>query len=224
MESLTKESDGCAHLFVGERGVEPRPGLLLFHDSGADENQLMSMAEAIVADSGDGILSLRGWYPRAEGFSLLSADPAEKLDEALFLDRGACISRFLDWSLSKYGINPQRLLCLGLGEGATLAAALLFVHSELLGGAILIRPRNPFRPKPLPALPCYPVLLFTGDKDPEPLLQEARTLEDTLFQCGCSVRKHRVPLDQRMESAIVRKSREWYKKVSQTDISIACAL
>ncbi len=222
MDFTKKEGNTCAHLFAGERGAEPRPGLLLLHDSGADESQLMSMAQGIVGDSGDGILSLRGWYPRPGGFSFLSADP--ELTETLFLDRGTHISRFLDWAAPEYGINPQRLLCLGLGEGATLAAALLFVHSELLGGAILIRPCNPFRPKPLPALPCYPVLLFTGEKDPEALLEEAKTLEDTLFQCGCSVRKHRVPLDQRMEAAIVRKSREWYKKVSQTDISIACAI
>jgi phospholipase/carboxylesterase len=214
----------CVHLFLGEGAEQSAPGLLLLHDSGADEKQLLSIAQLIVGKTGAGILALRGWYPRAEGFSLLAESAETDVDQALFLERASRISTFLDWATPNYGINPQRLLCLGLGEGATLAAALLFVHSDLLGGAILIDPRNPFRPKPLPALPCYPILLFTESKDQESLGAEQRTLEETLVQCGCSVRRHRVHFDRRMEDEIVRKARDWFKKVSQTDISIACAI
>jgi predicted esterase len=111
-----------------------------------------------------------------------------------------------------------------MGDGATLAASLLFVHSELLGGAVLIRPRSPFRPKPLPALPCYPILLVTGQRESPDFQAEAKELADLLFQCGCSVRRVRVPLDHRFEAKLIRTGSAWYRKVSSVDISIECAI
>jgi phospholipase/carboxylesterase len=222
MHFETGPGKDCVHLFAGPTTGHLTSVLLSLHDAGADETQLGSIAQAITASSDYGVLSLRGWYPRSEGFSFLSSDPGSKPDEALFLDRGARLSSFLDWAVPHYHINPQRLLCLGNGEGATLAAALLFVHSDLLGGAILIHPKNPFRPKPLPALPCYPVLLFTGERNEVELAQDENGLEETLSQCGCSVRKHRV--HSQAKDKIIRKSRDWFKRASQTDLSIACAL
>ena len=144
--------------------------------------------------------------------------------ETCFIERADRISKFLDWAVSEYDLNPGRTVVFGMGDGATLAASLLFVHSELLGGAALIRPKSPFRPKPLPALPCYPILLVTGQRESPDFQAEAKELTDLLFQCGCSVRRVRVPLDHRFEAKLIRAGSAWYRKVSSVDISIECAI
>jgi hypothetical protein len=76
----------------------------------------------------------------------------------------------------------------------------------------------------LPALPCYPILLATGQPEPADFKSDAKELADLLFQCGCSVRRARVPLDHRFEAKLIRAGSAWYRKVSSVDISIECAI
>jgi phospholipase/carboxylesterase len=216
----------CAHRFVSADLAEPgsEPALVLLHDSGASEEQLLSIAEVWARDHRTNVLSLRGWFPYNEGCSFLGSpgDPISK--ETCFIERADRISKFLQWAVGEYDLNPGRLIVFGIGDGATLAASLLFVHSELLGGAVLVQPKSPFRPRPLPALPCYPILLVTGQQEPAAAESEAKELASLLFQCGCSVRRVRVPADHRFEAKLIRAGSAWYRKVSSVDISIECAI
>jgi phospholipase/carboxylesterase len=216
----------CAHRFVSADQAEPgrEPALILLHDSGANEEQLLSVAEVWARDHRTNVLSLRGWFPYNEGYSFLGSPTDSICKETCFIERADQISKFLRWAVGEYDLNPGRLIVFGMGDGATLAASLLFVHSELLGGAVLVRPKSPFRPKPLPALPCYPILLVTGQREPAATESEAKELADLLFQCGCSVRRVGVPLDHRFEAKLIRAGSAWYRKVSSVDISIECAI
>ena len=223
--SVRTDTD-CAHRFISADQAEPgpEPALVLLHDSGATEEQLLSIAEVWARDHRTNVLSLQGWFPFNEGYSFLGGPDEQICKETCFIERADRISRFLQWAVGEYDLNPGRIIVFGMGDGATLAASLLFVHSEILGGAVLIRPRSPFRPKPLPALPCYPILLVTGQREPIAFQSEGKELADLLFQCGCSVRQVRVPLDHRFESKLIRAGSAWYRKVSSIDISIECAI
>jgi phospholipase/carboxylesterase len=225
-ESATRIDTDCAHRFISADRAEPgpEPALVLLHDSGANEEQLLSVATTLARDHRTNVLSLRGWYPFQAGYSFLGTTDEPICKETCFIDSADRISTFLEWAATEYDLNPGRLVVFGMGDGATLAASLLFVHSELLGGALLVRPRAPFRPKPLPALPCYPILLITSQHEPAALQSEAKELADLLFQCGCSVRRIQVPLDRRFETKLIRAADAWYRKVSSVDISIECAI
>jgi phospholipase/carboxylesterase len=216
----------CTHRFIAGDQAEPgpEPALVLLHDSGANEEQLLSVAEVWARDHRTNVLSLRGWFPYQEGYSFLGTPDDTVCKETCFIERADRISRFLEWAAAEYNLNPGRIIVFGKGDGATLAASLLFVHSELLGGAVLIRPRSPFRPRPLPALPCYPILLVSGQRESVDFRSEAKELADLLFQCGCSVRQVRVPLDHRFDAKLIRTGSAWYRKVSSVDISIECAI
>jgi len=225
-ETGIRSDADCAHRFISADQAEPgpEPALVLLHDSGANEEQLLSVAEVWARDHRTNVLSLRGWFPYNEGYSFLGSPNDLICKETCFIERADRISKFLEWAVGEYDLNPGRTVVFGMGDGATLAASLLFVHSELLGGAVLIRPKSPFRPKPLPALPCYPILLVTGQREPADFQAEAKELTDLLFQCGCSVRRIRVPLDHRFEAKLIRAGSAWHRKVSSVDISIECAI
>jgi predicted esterase len=207
-ESATRIDTDCAHRFISADRPEPgpEPALVLLHDSGANEEQLLSVATTLARDHRTNVLSLRGWYPFQAGYSFLGTTDEPICKETCFIDSADRISTFLEWAATEYDLNPGRLVVFGMG------------------GALLVRPRAPFRPKPLPALPCYPILLVTSQHEPAALQSEAKELADLLFQCGCSVRRVQVPLDRRFEAKLIRAADAWYRKVSSVDISIECAI
>ena len=214
------------HRFISAERAEPgeEPVFVLLHDSGGNEEDLLSIVEAGAEDGKANVIALRGLFDYQPGFSFLGTNQEFAPSEPCFIDRADRISRFFNWAAKEYNLDPAKTVVVGAGDGATLAVTLLFVHSELLGGAILIRPKSPFRPKPLPALPCYPILLINPKNESRDERAASETLAETLFDCGCSVRKVRVPSNAHFDEKVVKAIRAWYKKVSTTDISIECAL
>jgi phospholipase/carboxylesterase len=214
------------HRFISADRAEPgpEPAFILLHDSGGNEEDLVSLVEAGAEDGKANVIAIRGLFDYQPGFSFLGTKQEFAPTEPCFIDRADRISRLFNWAAKEYSLDPAKTVVFGSGDGATLAITLLFVHSELLGGAILIRPKSPFRPKPLPALPCYPILLINPKNESREEKAASETLAETLFDCGCSVRKVRVPANAHFDDKVVRAIRAWYKKVSATDISIECAL
>jgi phospholipase/carboxylesterase len=214
------------HRFISADRAEPgaEPVFVLLHDSGGNEEDLLSIVEAGAEDGKANVIALRGLFDYQPGFSFLGTNQEFAPSEPCFIDRADRVSRFFNWAAQEYNLDPAKTVVVGAGDGATLAVTLLFVHSELLGGAILIRPKSPFRPKPLPALPCYPILLVNPKNETREEKTASETLAETLFDCGCSVRKVRVPANAHFDEKVIKALRAWYKKVSATDISIECAL
>jgi phospholipase/carboxylesterase len=214
------------HRFFSADRAEPgvEPAFVLLHDSGGNEEDLLSIVEAGAEDGKANVIALRGLFDYQPGFSFLGTNQEFTPNEPCFIDRADHVSRFFNWAAKEYNLDPGKTVVVGAGDGATLAVTLLFVHSELLGGAILIRPKSPFRPKPLPALPCYPILLVNPKDESREEKAASEILAETLFDCGCSVRKVRVPANAHFDEKLIKAIRAWYKKVSATDISIECAL
>ena len=214
------------HRFVSADRAEPgpEPAFILLHDSGGNEEDLLAIVEAGAEDGKANVIGLRGLFAYEPGFSFLGTPQEFAPTESCFIDRADRISRFFNLAAKEYNLDPAKTVVFGSGDGATLAVTLLFVHSELLGGAVLIRPKSPFRPKPLPALPCYPILLINPKNENSEEKAASETLAETLFDCGCSVRKVRVPTDAHFDEKVIKAIRAWYKKVAATDISIECAL
>lgn len=214
------------HRFISADRAEPgpEPAFVLLHDSGGNEEDLLSIVEAGAEDGKANVIGLRGLFTYEPGFSFLGTPQELAASESCFIDRADRVSTFLVWAVKEYGLDPAKIVVLGAGDGATLAVTLLFVHSELLGGAVLIRPKSPFRPKPLPALPCYPILLMNPKNQSREEKVASESLAETLFDCGCSVRKVQVPANAHFEGKVIKAIRAWYKKVAATDISVECAL
>jgi phospholipase/carboxylesterase len=214
------------HRFISADHAEPgaEPVFILLHDSGGNEEDLLSIVEAGAEDGKANVIALRGLFDYKPGFSFLGTEQEFAATEPCFIDRANRVSRFFNWAAKEYNLDPAKTVVFGSGDGATLAITLLFVHSELLGGAVLIRPKSPFRPRPLPALPCYPILLINPKNQSSEEKAASETLAETLFDCGCSVRKVRVPANAHFDGKVVKAIQAWYKKVSATDISVECAL
>ena len=158
------EDLGFIHRFVP--GQDPAPGetLIVLHGTGGDENDLVSIGQAIAP--GAAILSPRGNV-------LENGAPRffRRLSEGVFdpkevRSRGEELARFIRAAILTYSLEPSRIFAFGFSNGANIASTVMFVAPGLLQGAILFRPMLVFEPDELPDLSGSSVLISAGRVDP----------------------------------------------------------
>src|SRR5438477_208057 len=62
------------------------------------------------------------------------------------------LADFVQAAAVRYGFDGKRLIAVGYSNGANIAAAILLLRPEVLGGAILFRAMEPLQPSVLPKL------------------------------------------------------------------------
>jgi phospholipase/carboxylesterase len=175
-----------AHRFVPARaGGRVGPGLLLLHGTGGDENDLLPLGAELAP--GAALLSPRGrvlenGMPRffqrlAEGVF----DPREV--EA----RAQELADFVGGARERYDLGPGKPIAVGFSNGANIAAAVLLLRPEVLGGAILLRPMVPLEPETIPDLRGVRVLIGAGRQDPIASPAQTERLRQLLESAGASV-------------------------------------
>lgn len=173
------------------RLIPGRPGaktLLLLHGTGADETDLLPLADKLDPDATR--LSPRG--------NVLEGDQPRffrRLREGVFdLDdlarRSSDLAAWFGDASKTYGLAPQSTTAVGFSNGANTAAAMLLLNS---GGrpqfhrAVLIRAMVTVRPTSLPDLRGVSILLLSGDTDSIVPVANAAELAAMLRQAGAAV-------------------------------------
>ena len=108
-------------------------------------------------------------------------------DEADLRFRAAELADFIARAAVHYNFDARRVVAAGFSNGANIAAALLLLHPEALGAAILFRAMVPLVPAPLPTHSGTPVLICNGRRDPLVAPAETERLAALLTQTGASV-------------------------------------
>jgi predicted esterase len=148
------------HRFVPATGS--RATVLLLHEEGANENDLIPIGRAV-----------------AKGAALLSPRlPAAELAD------------FVAQSAGQYGFDADLVYGLGYASGADLAATLLLQTPQVLAGAVLLRGRLAVRPEAMPDLAGMQVLLLAGQHDPIACPEDTEELARTLTSAGAMVEVH----------------------------------
>jgi predicted esterase len=139
--------------------------LLLLHETGATENDLIPIGRAV-----------------ARNAALLSP----RLGET----QSSEIANFIAQAAAQYNFDPDKLYALGYASGADLAASLLVLHPKLLAGVILLRGVLPVRPEPMPDLAGTPVLILAGQHDGIARPQDTDAMARALTSAGATVEVH----------------------------------
>jgi phospholipase/carboxylesterase len=174
---------GFIHRFIP--GAPDKPALLLLHGTGGDENDLLPLGEALLP--GAPRLSPRGkvlenGMPR---FFRRLAEGVFDLDD--LRQRTHELADFVDVAVGAYDLGERRPVAVGLSNGANIAAAMLLLRPEVLGGALLIRPMVPLTPEVLPDLRGLPVQINAGQLDPLVPAPQSEALATLLREAGASV-------------------------------------
>jgi predicted esterase len=174
---------GFIHRFIP--GAPDKPALLLLHGTGGDETDLLPLGEALLP--GAPRLSPRGkvlenGMPR---FFRRLAEGVFDLDD--LRQRTHELADFVDVAVGAYDLGERRPVAVGLSNGANIAAAMLLLRPEVLGGALLIRPMVPLTPEVLPDLRGLPVQINAGQLDPLVPAPQSEALATLLREAGASV-------------------------------------
>jgi predicted esterase len=183
------------------------PVLLLLHGTGADEHDLLPLAERLLPDAG--ILSPRGkvlerGMPRF--FRRLAEGVFDIEDLKL---RTQELAEFVAASAKTHAFSTGQIIAVGFSNGANIAAALLLLRPDVLGGAILFRAMVPLTPETLPGMPKTPVLISNGQRDPLVAVEETERLAALLRSAGADVELSWQSAGHELIESDVTSAREW---------------
>jgi phospholipase/carboxylesterase len=187
-ESLDIRQDpGFAHHF--EPATNPAaPALLLLHGTGGDENTLLPLGQAIAP--GAALVSPRGnvlEHGMASFFRRLEKGVVDQQDLEF---RTTELRSFIAFACRTYSLTSERLVAVGVSNGAILGASLALRHPDTSAGVILVRGMAPFMPEPIPDLRRKPILLLGGLDDPIVQTDEAGDLANIFRSANANVTAH----------------------------------
>jgi phospholipase/carboxylesterase len=181
------------------------PSLLLLHGTGGNEDDLLPLGQMIAP--GAALLSPRGQVLEA-GMPRFFRRLAEGVfDEADVRRRALDLAGFITAARESYGLPAP--IALGYSNGANIAAALLCLKPEVLGGAVLLRAMVPLASGPEARLDGKPVLILSGAMDPIVPAANAGQLASALQSVGANVTHRTLPTGHELSQADIGAARSW---------------
>jgi predicted esterase len=152
------------HLFLP--GADPSaPPLLLLHGTGGNEEDLLPFAQRISPNSA--LLAPRGDVSENGALRFFRRFAEGVFDFEDVRRRTHALADWLAAAAQRYGLSRDQLIAVGHSNGANIAATVLLLRPESLGGAVLLRSMVVLAEAPLPgALQGRRVLLLNGTRDP----------------------------------------------------------
>src|ERR1051326_7415925 len=152
------------HLF--DPGTNPSaPPLLLLHGTGGNEHDLISLGHKL--SPGSAMLSPRGDVNEAGALRFFARLREGVFDPTEITPRTHALAYFIAAASKRYGFDASDLVAIGLSNGANIAATLLLLRPESLGGGVLLRPMVVLDQAAKPdSLSGKRVLISSGQFDP----------------------------------------------------------
>jgi phospholipase/carboxylesterase len=152
------------HIF--EPGSDPSsPPILTLHGTGGTERDLVSLAKTL--SPGSAILSPRGDVSERGAWRFFARLAEGVFDPDEIRSRTHALADFITETAPGYGIDSAKMIAIGFSNGANIAATLMLLRPETLGGGILLRPMVVLDEAVAPgSLAGRRVLICSGDADP----------------------------------------------------------
>ena len=182
--------------------------LLLLHGTGGTENDLLRLGHAI--SPGAALLSPRGDVSEGGALRFFARLGEGSFDPEEIRRRTQALADFLVQATAHYKIDPLRLIAVGFSNGANIAATLLLLRPETLGGGILFRPMVVLdQPAASGSLTGRRVLLCNGTTDPLVPPDHPARLAELLRAGGADVKLETVAASHALTPRDVAAAQSW---------------
>jgi phospholipase/carboxylesterase len=186
-------------------GDPARAPLLLLHGTGGDERDLIGLGRTVAP--GAALLSPRGKVlegPMPRFFRRLAEGV---FDEGDLRRRTHELADFVEESRARHGLAQP--VAVGFSNGANIAASLLLLRPEVLGGAALLRAMSPFAQPPQADLSGKRVLILSGAMDPIVPADDVARLAEALSGNGASVDHRTLPAGHGLSQPDIGLLQSW---------------
>jgi phospholipase/carboxylesterase len=185
-----------------------QPPLLLLHGTGGDEHDLLRLGHSLAP--GSALLSPRGDVSEGGALRFFARLAEGVFDPAEVARRTHALADFVLAAGQHHGIDPQKLIAVGFSNGANIAATMLQLRPEALGGAILLRPMVVLKQPPATSsLAGKRVLLINGTVDPLVSSEQAQRLAELLRTGGASVKSELIPASHALTPQDLALAKSW---------------
>jgi len=183
--------------------------LLLLHGTGGNERDLIPLAREL--DPRAALLSPRGkvlenGMPR---FFRRLAEGVFDLEDLKI--RTNELADFVAAAAQHYGFASDNVIAVGYSNGANIAASILLLRPEILGGAVLFRAMVPLVPENLPDLSSVLVWIGAGSEDPIIPASETQRLVELLRSSSADVTLRFFNAGHALTSSEVETAGRWLK-------------
>ena len=182
--------------------------LLLLHGTGGNERDLLRLGHAL--SPGSALLSPRGNVSEGGALRFFARLAEGVFDPVEVTRRTHALADWIAAATKKYHLDLARLTAVGFSNGANIAATLLQLRPESLGGGVLVRPMVVLDQPAAPgSLGGKRVLLLNGNVDPIVPLEHASRLALHLRAGGADVAAQIVPASHNLTPADLALAQEW---------------
>jgi phospholipase/carboxylesterase len=140
-------------------------------------------------------------------------------DEADVRRRALDLAAFIAEARAAYGLPAP--IAVGYSNGANIAAAMLYLKPEVLGGAVLLRAMTPLASGPEARADGKPVLILSGAMDPIVPASNAARLASALEGSGAAVTQKTLAAGHELSQADIRTARDWLATVAKGAVPAA---
>ncbi|HYS68884.1 MAG TPA: alpha/beta hydrolase [Gemmatimonadaceae bacterium] len=158
------EDLGFIHRFVPAEDSASGETLLVLHGTGGDENDLISIGQAIAP--GAAILSPRGNVLENGAPRFFRRISEGAFDPKEVRARSEELARFIRAAVVTYRLDAGRVFALGYSNGANIASTVMLIEPGTLQGSILLRPMLVYEPPEQSDLSDSAVFISAGRMDP----------------------------------------------------------
>jgi predicted esterase len=163
--------------------------VLLLHGTGGDEHDLVGLGRQLAPEAA--LLSPRGQVLEQGMPRFFRRLAVGRLDIPDLLARTEQLAAFVAAATEFYSRDPDKVLAVGLSNGANIAASLLLRETDpahpTLRAAGLLRPMLPYEPDRTPRLDGTDVLIEAGEDDPYSPADQVARLTEVLRAGGATV-------------------------------------
>lgn len=194
------------HIFI--KNDTTHPTLVLFHGTGGDEYDLVSIANAI--DDKASILSLRGAVNENGLNRFFKRIKPGVFDEEDLKKRTLDIIAFLKEHIKTYNLDETNIIALGYSNGANIISSILMHEPSLFSGALLHHPMVPYKHMEVPPLHKKNIFMAAGENDPICDKDDPIKLELLFKEAGARVTLKWYYQGHQLTELEVRDAKVWY--------------
>jgi phospholipase/carboxylesterase len=194
------------HIFM--KNDSTHPTLVLFHGTGGDEYDLVSIAKMI--DDKASILSLRGSVNENGLNRFFKRIRPGVFDEADLKKRTLDIITFLKDQCKNYNLDESNIIALGYSNGANMISSILMHEPALFKGALLHHPMVPYKDMNVPSLHKKNIFMAAGENDPICDKDEPIKLKGLLEASGADVTLKWYYQGHQLTELEIQDAKAWY--------------
>lgn len=171
--------------YIYNEGKAGEPVLVLLHGTGADENNLVPVAEAISPEAT--VLSIRGNVSENGMNRYFKRHGEGNYDVEDLMQRGKELYQFIEEKSEELEFALEDVILLGFSNGSNIGINMLLLEESELNKAMLYAPMYPVDIEEGPDLSDTEIFLSMGKNDPIVPQSESKNVIDIFESRGANV-------------------------------------